>query len=381
MKWTNIGHEFDAIAKKLLDKETTYRLWGAAQLGKDFCEKLSHKVTIVQVVDGDSNKHGKLLGGVAIESPANLIYDEKSVVVVTCSFYEENKPVIERLGYVPMQNLFYYEDFYILYDLYANDFLRSKRVDISLTEKCTLKCKKCNMFMTHFKNPQNQPVEAVLEDIDAYFSVVDYVKVLNLLGGEPFLYPELGKVLDYIVQKYRDRIERVIVFTNGTIVPSADLLKSMKQCAVTVQFSDYTHAVPYQKKLEQFKEVLEQEGIENYTMPWEEWGDFGFPENPNNIENEEVALCFFEGCKAPFRGIWKKRVYFCHLETSAIRAGLFEDEANDYFELTTEDRKDIKKRYCEFDFGYSEKGFITFCKQCRGCGCVNDLTIPVAEQL
>ena len=381
MKWTNVGHEFDTVAKKLLDRKTTYRLWGAAQLGKDFFERLSEKVNIVQVVDGDAKKHGSLLGNVIIEAPSQLVYDEASVVVVTCSYYEENRPAIQSLGYVPMENLFYYEDFYILYDLYTNNFLRSKRIDFSLTEKCTLKCKKCNMFMTHFKTPAHQPLEDVLQDLDVYFAVVDYVKVLNLLGGEPFLYPDLDKVLDYIAEHYRSRIERVIIFTNGTLLPKQPLVESIKKCRATVQFSDYTNTVPYQERLHQFKELVEQENIENYTMANDEWGDFGFPENPNCMESDEEATCFFERCKAPFRGIWKKRVYFCHLETSAIRAGLFEDESNDYFDLTATDNRMMKKQYCEFDYGYSKKGFIAFCKVCRGCDCVNDLTVPAAEQL
>ena len=41
MQWTQKGHEFDIVAEKLLKKETTYRLWGAAQLGSDFCEILA----------------------------------------------------------------------------------------------------------------------------------------------------------------------------------------------------------------------------------------------------------------------------------------------------------------------------------------------------
>lgn len=380
MKWTQKCHEFDKIAEKLLKSETTYRLWGAAQLGKDFCEKLGNKFKIVQIVDGDSNKHGQQLNDIEIESPDSLIYDENSIVVVTCSYYDENRPQIEKLGYTHMKSMFYYEDFYILYDLYTSNYLKSKRVDFSLTEKCTLKCKKCNMFMTHFKNPQNQLVEDVIGDIDAYFSVVDYVKVLNLLGGEPFLYPELKKVLDYITEYYRNRIGQVIIFTNGTIVPGIDVLESIKKCSAIVQFSDYTHVVPYEKKLTEFRRVLESYGIEQYTMPWESWGDFGFPENPNTITEDTKALEFFEQCKAPFRGVWKNRVYFCHLETSAVRAGIYTDDKNDYFELQQSDEVDVKKMFCEFDYGYSDKGFITFCKVCRGCDCVNDLTVPIAEQ-
>lgn len=381
MKWTKKGHEFDEIIPKLLEADTTYRLWGAAQLGKDFCEKYANKLRIVQIVDKDSKKWGEsICHGITTEEPENLVFDEKSVVVVTCSFYDENRPIIEKLGYIHMKNLFYYEDFYVLYDLYVNNFLRSRRVDISLTEKCTLKCKKCNMFMTYFENPQHQPLQDVLDDIDAYFSIVDFVSDLNLLGGEPFLYPDFKDVLDYIAENYRDRIDKLIIFSNGTIVPNTELLESIKACSATVQFSDYTHVVPYDKKIEQFKTVLNEMDIENYTMPWEEWGDFGFPDNPNIITDDQVATDFFERCKAPFRGIWKKRVYFCHLETSAVRAGIYPDDDNDYFDLKITSGNDLKKLFCEFDYGYSEKGYITFCKKCRGCGCVNNLTVPVAEQ-
>ena len=113
MKWTKKGHEFDEIIPKLLEADTTYRLWGAAQLGKDFCEKYANKLRIVQIVDKDSKKWGEsICHGITTEEPENLVFDEKSVVVVTCSFYDENRPIIEKLGYIHMKNLFYYEDFY-----------------------------------------------------------------------------------------------------------------------------------------------------------------------------------------------------------------------------------------------------------------------------
>ena len=110
MQWTQKGHEFDIVAEKLLKKETTYRLWGAAQLGSDFCETLAGKLKIVQIVDGDCNKQGRQLAGVEIENPEKLVFDENSIVVVTCSYYEENRPQIEKLGYEHMKSLFYYED-------------------------------------------------------------------------------------------------------------------------------------------------------------------------------------------------------------------------------------------------------------------------------
>ena len=99
MKWTNPAHEYDAIVEKLLNAETTYRLWGAAQLGIEFCTRFSDELNVVQIVDGDCKKHGKHLANIEVEAPDKLVYDEKSVVVVTCSYYEENRPIIEKIGY------------------------------------------------------------------------------------------------------------------------------------------------------------------------------------------------------------------------------------------------------------------------------------------
>ena len=88
--------------------------------------------------------------------------------------------------------------------------------------------------------------------------------------------------------------------------------------------------------------MLTNADIRFYIEKISTWGDFGFPENPNNI-SEKDCISFFELCKAPFRGLYISRVYFCHLETSAIRAGLYEDNENDYFDLNQKDRDVIRK--------------------------------------
>lgn len=380
MHWKKPGHEFDVLYGNMMDSSTEYRLWGAAELGHQFIEQFANKLHIVQVVDNDINKQGKQIDDLVIQAPNKLIYTENSFVVVTCSYYEENRPYIEEKGYVPFVNLLYYEDFYIIYEMYMNSYLKSKRVDISLTEKCTLQCKKCNMFMPYFKNPKNQLCDEVLSDIDAYFSVVDEVKVMNLLGGEPFLYPEILCVINYIGEKYRNRITNLIVFTNAMIVPTDEVCSAMKKYDVQVQISDYTSVVPYQKKLNEFYQKMDDYGINHYTFQLDTWGDFGFPENSNDLPEEQMED-FFNRCMAPFRGLWKKRVYFCHLETSAIRAGIYEDNADDYYMLLDSQGSDMKKLYMEFDYGYCRGGYISFCKVCRGCDCVNTLTVPAALQM
>lgn len=373
------AHDFDEINASFFLKETTFSLWGAANIGQRFLTLFEDKLNICHVYDGDIAKVGQNVGAFVVESPEEIKYDKSNIIVVTCSFFEQIAPQMEKIGYKKNIDLFNYEEFEKIYWLYQHNFLRSTRIDISLTEKCTLKCEKCNMFMPYFKNPKDQSAEAVKADIDSYFEIVDWVKYVNLLGGEPFIYPYLTEVLEYLGEAYRNRIERIVLFTNGMIIPNENILAVMKKYNVFVQFSDYTKVISYNKKLEEFNNILDEYGIDNYTMQSDIWGDFGFPDNPNNIINDEEATSFFDKCNPPFRGLWNNRVYFCHLEASAVRAGLFEDKKNDYIVLNKKEA-DIKKKFLEFDFGHLRDGHLEFCKVCRGCGCVNDLFVPAALQ-
>lgn len=379
MKWTHPDHEFDMTADKLCDPNGSYYLWGSANIGKEVLEQFGKQLHIVGVVDADKGKQGNQLGDLVIESPDVLSVNAGYTVIVTTSAYSQVKKELILKGFSENENFFDYFPFFQIYQLYRNNMLLSRRVDISLTERCTLKCKKCNMFMPYFSNPSDMALDVVLSQIDKYFRVVDYVESFNLLGGEPFLYKELSSVVEFVGKKYRSRIKHFIIFTNGMLLPNDTEIKLFSKYMVEIQISDYTNKVPYKERLEQLVSLLEENKIYYYFLRSTRWGDFGFPENPNNIP-EEKLMDYFEGCKAPFRGLYDDKVFFCHLETSAIRAGLHNETEDDYFNLN-QDTSDIKKRFLEFDFGYSRKGYVSFCAKCRGCDTVNKLTVPAAEQM
>ena len=67
------------------------------------------------------------------------------------------------------------------------------RVDVSVTNRCTLNCEGCNMLMPYYCNPKDRKLEDIKKDLDVFFQWVDTVEDLNLLGGEPLLYPDLGR--------------------------------------------------------------------------------------------------------------------------------------------------------------------------------------------
>ena len=163
------------------------------------------------------------------------------------------------------------------------------------------------------------------------------------------------------------------------IVPSEELCECMKKNKVQVQISDYTTVVPYSERLQSFCSKMDEHEIQYKIVRFESWGDFGFPENCNDLP-EDKLVPFFDSCHAPFRGLWKKRVYFCHLETIAIRAELYKDNEKDYFSVKEGCKPGTKRLFAEFDQGFHEDGFVSFCQKCRGCDCVNSLTVPAAQQ-
>jgi hypothetical protein len=374
----NPGHEFD----NLFYKDTEYIFWGAAKNGLECLIRYSHLIDIKKVVDSGEDKIGRDLRGFKVESPDTVKYAENIVVIVTCDHYPQIRPILEEKGYTHNKNLFTHQAFIPISDWYLFGFVQSYRIDISLTEKCTLRCEKCNMFMPLFKNPSHQPLINVKRDLDVYFRVVGNVSHMNLLGGEPFLYPDFKEILNYIGLKYRQRIDELAIFTNGMILPDDELLDIFSRYNVTVVFSDYTEILPRIKKVfDKFILLLERNKVLYRMSDIGIWSDFGFPDNPKELQTEEKTADFFASCCPPFRGLYDGKVYFCHLETSAMRAGLYNDEDYDSFNLNREITPELKKEFIEFDLGFISTGYISFCKVCRGCGiAVNPLISPVAVQ-
>ncbi|MBQ7497619.1 MAG: radical SAM protein, partial [Selenomonas sp.] len=217
------GREFEYLFRQ----DTKIILWGSANIGLRFLDFYAKHLNIVKLCDGSTEKVGTQVGYMMVSDPSEIVYDESTVVIVTCSFYQEIRPILEAKGFRHHVSLFYYDDFEEIYRLYIHGKLCSHRIDISLTERCTLKCRDCNMWMTHFREPKEQPVEDVLNDIDLYFSTVDFVREMELLGGEPLLYADIAKVFRYVREVYTERVGKLVLFTNGTLLPSQELLELM----------------------------------------------------------------------------------------------------------------------------------------------------------
>ena len=69
-----------------------------------------------------------------------------------------------------------------------------------------------------------------------FFFKVDYIQEFVLIGGEPLLYEKLPQVIEYIGSKYRNQINIFSITSNGTILPSKELINVCKSIMFYLEF-------------------------------------------------------------------------------------------------------------------------------------------------
>jgi hypothetical protein len=239
------------------------------------------------------------------------------------------------------------------------------------------------MFMSHYDNScrKHYSFEEMKADIDTVLKFVDYIFLYSFLGGEPFLNKELKDIISYTGETYGNRIGKLGLTTNGTVVPDEDTLRQLKKYRVTVSISDYTQTIPYGDKLDKLIEMLKQWDIPYIHNRMTEWKDFGFPEQPFHWGLEQVEQ-HMRCCAPLFHGINEKKIYYCHIIWSAEKAGLYTVPKQDFIDLQQLNPKnpDDRQKLVRYCGGNCERGFLGLCMLCGGCGEDNQRLIPVAAQ-
>lgn len=246
--------------------------------------------------------------------------------------------------------------------------------DVLVTERCNLNCSHCNMFIPHFEMPKHRELDIIIKDIDSYFDIVDYVSVFHLVGGEPFLHPQIQNVIQHIITNYADKIDKFIITTNGSIAPKPSTIELLKSSDVILSISNYSDKLQKLKsKVEKVIDIYKSNGIKHYVRNEIEWYDFGDLRIKNNLPTDKL-IKHFDSCTAPFRGLNEGKFYYCHLNTGAVLTKLFPLDKNDYVEIDKVSKEDLLK----FDLGYTDLGYITFCDNCNGCN--TGIKIPVTYE-
>jgi hypothetical protein len=200
-------------------------------------------------------------------------------------------------------------------------FLRS--VDIVITERCSLRCRDCANLMQYYMKPKNYPLEDILKSVHALSEIVDSVNELRVIGGEPLMSPVFTDVLETLIAYSKFR--RIIIYTNGTICPSKQILRNLRHPKVLFFITDYG---TLSKNLEPLKIRLDDLGIQQYVQPAQGWCDCGTVKWHKRDEHERMEV--FRNCCAKHTvTLMNNSLYRCPFSANAENLHALPDSHED----------------------------------------------------
>ena len=394
MKWKNKGSELDNYAKGLVQqyqkKNEKIYIFGAGILGKIIVPAFIGYHCFGGFIDNDVNKQQRGVDGYPVISFAQYMANGAEGFIVVAAD-KANKPSIEGQiqaeGLIERRDYWFYKEFmhdvFPVLSLYRYQLLYVNLAQISLTERCTLKCKDCahGCFAVDFKS-EDMSVDMAKQSADVLFGKVDRIREFVLIGGEPFLYDNLAEIIEYIGERYHHKMFVYCITTNGTIIPKDNILELCRKYNMLIRISNYSETNKHlESKYAELENKLKEHQVTYVLGKKEElWFDYGFSTAEREKIKKEIELIqVFDRCKTQCREIRGNRYYYCVMARSISDNLEFGVGQEDYLDLSQTDYN-AKKEFLEFEYGYSDKGYLDMCNYCNGADAVKH-PIPAAVQM
>lgn len=237
--------------------------------------------------------------------------------------------------------------------------LHIETLTIEVTNRCTLKCKDCLQKLHMYKKREDFSAELIISDLIKLTNVVDFVYKIYLIGGEFFLYEEAEKFLKQLLKI--KKIGVIVIPTNGTVLPSDDLLQLISSNRVVVNISDYGKNIT-DKTRNTIREIIKKFNLFNIkyslnqTITWFDYGNFDYKD-----KNEKDLIEVFSACDTSCKPLLDGRIYHCDRNAHGVKLGLIPENNKDYCNVRYSSEKQLFRDL---------KGFLnTRCiSACNYCG-------------
>lgn len=237
---------------------------------------------------------------------------------------------------------------------------------ISLGQACTLKCRDCANFSPYAKKENLfYPYKEIIYDLEQILKVCKYIDVVQVQGGEPFIYPNLNKILQFLI--LNKKVKSVHIATNGTVIPMS-LLELLHSKKVVVRISNYK--VVESSKIKKLCSILEDNKIVytkyGFAENNDKWIACGQPdiarEDNDNIVVNRFEKCLFNHCLTLENGMIGK----CSRCIHAAQVQKFTPKSSDYINLRN--CKNLRKELHKYNDKKTSKNkfFMEACRFCYG---------------
>lgn len=198
-------------------------------------------------------------------------------------------------------------------------------VDFDVTTYCNLQCKRCAKCLPFFEKKRHFSAKKLKEDLDLLIKYLDRIYVVSIIGGEPFLNPDIAEIIQ--ICSDCSKIFQLELTTNGTIMPPEEVFTALQGSRVIVHISIYDFITEKQKQTR--KSLISK--LEEYHIPYqfathEMWLDFGDVIHRNYTGREKRTM--FYQCPMNSCSIFNDRVlYRCGKSSYLHQHGRISDNA------------------------------------------------------
>lgn len=242
-----------------------------------------------------------------------------------------------------------------------------------VTERCTLNCVACSNCMPFFTRPADYSLEQLVHASQRLAGAVDFIGNLSVSGGESFLYKDLGKLLSRL-----DAIENITslqVFTNGTLVPSEELVRLMREIRKLVVIgSNYGK---HSRRIGELADVLRANGIayeeRHFSGEWRDLGDFSERGLGTDGLRELYLSCYGHTCNPILDG----HLYRCCRSAFGTKLGFIPKYPGDFVDLVEPEMPLHKLRSKLYDLLFDT----TYLRGCDHCDGISVNNPPIEEAI
>jgi HD superfamily phosphohydrolase len=224
--------------------------------------------------------------------------------------------------------------------------------------------------MQYYKHPKNIELDKYKEAFEKLITVSDVIAEIRILGGEPLMNKEMYKVIEWFHDC--DKIKYISVYTNGTIIPSDEMLDWFTREKVRVRISDY---IVNRDKIEKLIKKLEERKINYFINQYDDWQDAGnldYRDNSPEEMQKKFMQCFERNCVTFFRG----ELHKCPRSAHAMNLKAMPRVEDDYIDLENWNGSDQELKQALKKF--QKKTYVEACNYCDGTNYLQH--IPAAVQ-
>lgn len=287
--------------------------YGAGNLGKEALKKYNQMKSENLILKGfvDNKKTGKYCE-YPIFSEVEIC-EKELVVVITVGSPLIVKEIYSQLNRQKMKHIYWFKNQNGKKE--KNDFLKEEclnlngwgdcilpKVEMHIADFCNLNCKGCTHFSPIFEK-KLPDFETKIYDVKKLKEKIPHVLCFSILGGEPFLNPDICRYIAEIRKIYPDA--NIDIVTNGLLIPklSASVLRCILENQVEISISEYK---PTHKLIGKIEEKLQEYGVSYHIRPYEEKKKFI---KPLSVKEKSIYpnKCLSDGCV----NIWNGKIARC----------------------------------------------------------------------